>query len=81
MNVRKTVSQFEKLPISFFVFQAEKRAHHNALERKRRDHIKESFSSLRDSVPTLKGEKVMVRLQDCQFFRASLILPALVAFS
>lgn len=37
---------------------AEKRAHHNALERKRRDHIKESFHSLRDSVPSLLGEKV-----------------------
>ncbi|XP_064602179.1 protein max-like isoform X2 [Liolophura sinensis] len=37
---------------------AEKRAHHNALERKRRDHIKESFHSLRDSVPSLQGEKV-----------------------
>ncbi|XP_054260609.1 protein max-like isoform X1 [Macrosteles quadrilineatus] len=38
---------------------AEKRAHHNALERKRRDHIKDSFSSLRDSVPSLQGEKVV----------------------
>ncbi|KAM9571138.1 protein max-like isoform X4 [Oncorhynchus nerka] len=37
---------------------ADKRAHHNALERKRRDHIKDSFSSLRDSVPVLQGEKV-----------------------
>ncbi|XP_022333813.1 protein max-like isoform X3 [Crassostrea virginica] len=37
---------------------AEKRAHHNALERKRRDHIKDSFHSLRDSVPSLQGEKV-----------------------
>ncbi|KAL0969153.1 hypothetical protein UPYG_G00223200 [Umbra pygmaea] len=37
---------------------ADKRAHHNALERKRRDHIKDSFSSLRDSVPALQGEKV-----------------------
>jgi len=37
--------------------QAEKRAHHNALERKRRDHIKDSFTSLRDSVPSLSGEK------------------------
>jgi Max protein len=37
--------------------QADKRAHHNALERKRRDHIKDSFSSLRDSVPSLHGEK------------------------
>uniref|UniRef100_A0A8C6WYH4 Protein max n=1 Tax=Neogobius melanostomus TaxID=47308 RepID=A0A8C6WYH4_9GOBI len=37
---------------------ADKRAHHNALERKRRDHIKDSFHSLRDSVPALLGEKV-----------------------
>ncbi|CAF3711126.1 unnamed protein product [Rotaria sp. Silwood1] len=37
--------------------QAEKRAHHNALERKRRDHIKGSFSDLRDVIPSLKGEK------------------------
>eukprot|EP00123_Amoebidium_parasiticum_P018533 comp24234_c0_seq2/m.44724 comp24234_c0_seq2/g.44724 ORF comp24234_c0_seq2/g.44724 comp24234_c0_seq2/m.44724 type:complete len:108 (-) comp24234_c0_seq2:652-975(-) len=35
----------------------EKRAHHNALERKRRDHIKESFSILRDQIPNLNGEK------------------------
>ncbi|XP_046741110.1 protein max isoform X4 [Diprion similis] len=42
---------------------AEKRAHHNALERKRRDHIKDSFSSLRDSVPALQGEKVASRAQ------------------
>uniref|UniRef100_A0A8C5AWR9 Protein max n=1 Tax=Gadus morhua TaxID=8049 RepID=A0A8C5AWR9_GADMO len=39
------------------VLQADKRAHHNALERKRRDHIKDSFHSLRDSVPALQGEK------------------------
>lgn len=37
--------------------QAEKRAHHNALERKRRDHIKDSFNSLRESVPSLAGDK------------------------
>ncbi|XP_014672542.1 PREDICTED: protein max-like isoform X2 [Priapulus caudatus] len=36
---------------------AEKRAHHNALERNRRDHIKGSFHSLRDSVPCIQGEK------------------------
>ncbi|XP_071962931.1 protein max-like isoform X2 [Antedon mediterranea] len=36
---------------------AEKRAHHNALERKRRDHIKDSFNMLRDAVPNLQGEK------------------------
>uniref|UniRef100_A0A3Q2P768 Protein max n=1 Tax=Fundulus heteroclitus TaxID=8078 RepID=A0A3Q2P768_FUNHE len=40
-----------------FSLQADKRAHHNALERKRRDHIKDSFHSLRDSVPSLQGEK------------------------
>ncbi|KAJ1529211.1 hypothetical protein ONE63_006015 [Megalurothrips usitatus] len=43
--------------------EAEKRAHHNALERKRRDHIKDSFSSLRDSVPALQNEKVASRAQ------------------
>ncbi|KAM6392605.1 LOW QUALITY PROTEIN: protein max [Pluvialis apricaria] len=37
--------------------RADKRAHHNALERKRRDHIKDSFHSLRDSVPSLQGER------------------------
>ncbi|XP_012227051.1 protein max isoform X2 [Linepithema humile] len=42
---------------------AEKRAHHNALERKRRDHIKDSFSSLRDAVPSLAAEKVASRAQ------------------
>ncbi|XP_055340818.1 protein max-like isoform X2 [Paramacrobiotus metropolitanus] len=36
---------------------AEKRAVHNALERKRRDHIKDMFSQLKDSVPNLSGEK------------------------
>lgn len=36
---------------------ANKWAHHNALERKRRDHIEESFHSLRDSIPSLQGEK------------------------
>nr|prf max protein [Rattus norvegicus] len=41
---------------------ADKRAHHNALERKRRDHIKDSFHSLRDSVPSLQGEKLICLL-------------------
>jgi len=41
----------------------DKRAHHNALERKRRDHIKDSFSGLRDSVPSLQGEKDGSRFQ------------------
>ncbi|KAL5279026.1 MAX family protein [Megaselia abdita] len=39
------------------ISQAEKRAHHNALERKRRDHIKDSFNNLRNAVPSLNGEK------------------------
>ncbi|KAK2161706.1 hypothetical protein LSH36_111g04030 [Paralvinella palmiformis] len=43
-----------------FMTQAEKRAHHNALERKRRDHIKDSFHSLRDSIPSLQGEKIIL---------------------
>ena len=37
----------------------DKRAHHNALERRRRDHIKDSFHGLRDSIPSLHGEKVL----------------------
>ena len=40
-----------------FQSAADKPARHNALERKRRDHIKDSFHSLRDSVPSLQGEK------------------------
>lgn len=44
---------------STFILQAEKRAHHNALERKRRDHIKDSFTSLREAVPALQNEKVV----------------------
>lgn len=34
-----------------------KRSHHNVLERKRRDLIKDSFSKLREAVPTLHNEK------------------------
>lgn len=45
--------------------QVDKRAHHNALERKRRDHIKDSFSGLRDSVPSLQGEKVKLKCRAC----------------
>jgi len=44
-----------KLPAA--ASKADKRAHHNALERKRRDHIKDSFTVLRDSIPTIQGEK------------------------
>lgn len=35
----------------------DRRAHHNVLERRRRDHLKDSFSQLRDSVPTFRSER------------------------
>ncbi len=38
--------------------KSDKREHHNLLERRRRDHIKESFYDLRDCLPQLRGEKV-----------------------
>ncbi|XP_075723016.1 protein max isoform X2 [Rhipicephalus microplus] len=44
---------------------ADKRAHHNALERRRRDHIKFSFTSLRDAVPSLQGEKAAGKPRRC----------------
>jgi len=34
-----------------------KRALHNAMERKRRDSIKDSFRGLQDCIPTLRGDK------------------------
>jgi len=37
--------------------ESERRAHHNKLERQRRDQIKESFSSLRDVVPALSSDR------------------------
>ncbi|KAK7797905.1 hypothetical protein U0070_020288 [Myodes glareolus] len=43
---------------------ADKRAHHNALERKRRDHIKDSFHSLRDSVPSLQEKASQAQILD-----------------
>ncbi|XP_054618465.1 protein max isoform X2 [Dunckerocampus dactyliophorus] len=54
-DIRPTMCSMEDSPRYHSV--ADKRAHHNALERKRRDHIKDSFHSLRDSVPALQGEK------------------------
>ncbi len=43
----------------------DRRSHHNALERKRRDNIKDSFSMLRDSIPMMIGEKVhQISVQD-----------------
>lgn len=56
--------------------QAEKRAHHNALERKRRDHIKDSFHSLRDSVPALQGEKVGLQGTSQKVSRAQILKKA-----
>ncbi|KAH7704938.1 MXL-3 protein [Aphelenchoides avenae] len=35
----------------------DRRAHHNELERRRRDHIKDHFQALKNSVPLLEGEK------------------------
>eukprot|EP01136_Pigoraptor_vietnamica_P044878 Opistho-1_new@22151 len=35
---------------------AHKRANHNALERKRRDHIKDRFSTLKSNIPTISGD-------------------------
>lgn len=40
---------------------SDKRAHHNALERKRRDHIKDSFNGLKDSIPSMAGNEKMSR--------------------
>jgi len=37
------------------------REHHNAVERKRRDLIKNSFTSLKDSIPSLRDEKPVSR--------------------
>lgn len=34
-----------------------KRSHHNVLERKRRDLIKDSFTKLKDAIPTLSAER------------------------
>jgi hypothetical protein len=41
--------------------KSDKRAHHNSLERKRRDHIKDSFTLLRESLPSLMNDKVCAR--------------------
>mmetsp|Transcript_107256 Transcript_107256/g.334329 ORF Transcript_107256/g.334329 Transcript_107256/m.334329 type:complete len:103 (+) Transcript_107256:76-384(+) len=35
---------------------ANKRANHNALERKRRDHIKEQFATLKSAVPAMSDD-------------------------
>uniref|UniRef100_A0A915EGW3 BHLH domain-containing protein n=1 Tax=Ditylenchus dipsaci TaxID=166011 RepID=A0A915EGW3_9BILA len=35
----------------------DRRAHHNELERRRRDHIKDHFTALKNSIPLLEGEK------------------------
>ncbi|XP_044772602.1 LOW QUALITY PROTEIN: protein max-like [Neomonachus schauinslandi] len=40
-----------------FQSAADKQAHHNALEQKRSNYIKDSFQSLWDSVPSLQGQQ------------------------
>ncbi|CAI4232647.1 unnamed protein product [Auanema sp. JU1783] len=35
----------------------DRRAHHNELERRRRDHIKDHFMALKNAIPILEGEK------------------------
>uniref|UniRef100_A0AC34QFT9 BHLH domain-containing protein n=1 Tax=Panagrolaimus sp. JU765 TaxID=591449 RepID=A0AC34QFT9_9BILA len=35
----------------------DRRAHHNELERRRRDHIKDHFQALKNTIPLLEGEK------------------------
>ncbi|CAJ0566819.1 unnamed protein product, partial [Mesorhabditis spiculigera] len=35
----------------------DRRAHHNELERRRRDHIKDHFTNLKEAIPQLNGEK------------------------
>lgn len=57
IDVESEDDERSKSPVSGVINSSNKRAHHNALERKRRDHIKESFNGLRDSVPFLDGEK------------------------
>jgi len=50
-------SEEENINGSGIALDDEKRAHHNALERKRRDHIKDSFTGLKDAIPSLQGDK------------------------
>ncbi|CAD5121376.1 DgyrCDS9897 [Dimorphilus gyrociliatus] len=57
IDVESDEDEISSYPNSHYQTQAQKRAHHNALERKRRDHIKESFTGLRDAIPSLRGEK------------------------
>lgn len=44
--------------MKMLILKQEKKAVHNALERKRRDHIKEMFTQLRIVVPTIEKDKV-----------------------
>lgn len=58
-NLESSVNNFAVPQHTATMSEADrKRAHHNALERKRRDHIKDSFHTLRDAIPNIKGEKV-----------------------
>ncbi|CDW51877.1 HLH domain containing protein [Trichuris trichiura] len=42
----------------FFICKVDRRAHHNALERRRRHHIKDSFATLRAMLPTSMEPRV-----------------------
>ena len=37
--------------------QPERREHHNELERRRRDHIKDSFDRVKEAIPGMDGQK------------------------
>ena len=56
----------------------DKRAHHNALERKRRDHIKDSFTGLRDAIPTMRGGDKSSRAQILK--KASEYIQVIISF-
>jgi hypothetical protein len=47
--------------------QPERREHHNELERRRRDHIKDSFDRVKQRIPSMSGTpKVIRQLSSCR---------------
>jgi hypothetical protein len=50
-------SDDESNPKSSPSLDDDRREHHNELERRRRDHIKDQFTALKNTVPLLEGEK------------------------
>lgn len=57
-NAAGTCNQRQHKNKKHFQKGEQKRSHHNVLERKRRDLLKDSFSKLRDSVPTFQKDRV-----------------------